>query len=154
MSAKNRDLPDDVRSIIGSADCAGPAREIVVKELESALGYPLPAQYRAFLLAFGAALFHGFEIYGLPSQSDNEPPAWSDIRDALRTVSMQGFSGRLIPISDDGGDFSFFVAVNEGASDSSPVVAYGPGCDGREVAASFFDFIRAASKSGVASILR
>lgn len=149
------ELPDDVRAIIESADCAGPAPESAVEELESALGFSVPSQYRVFLLGFGAALFHGFEIYGLASTPDDEPPMWSDVRSVLRSGDTQSLPGRLIPISDDGGDYSFFLATNEEEpSGPSPVVAYGPGCDGREVAPSFFDFIRAVSTGGVSSLLR
>jgi hypothetical protein len=56
----------------------------------------------------------------------------------------------LLPISDDGGDYKFFLHAKPGAEG---VVIYGPGLDGAEVARDFFDFLLRAAKNGVLSLV-
>ncbi|ODB95142.1 hypothetical protein A3197_17415 [Candidatus Thiodiazotropha endoloripes] len=155
MSIENSEFPDEIKTLLDGSDYAGPASEGAVGELEDKLGFNVPAQYRVFLLSYGAALLHGFEIYGLADTEDGEPPTWSDVRNELRPTELGGLLNRLIPISDDGGDYTFYIAsTQDDESLGEPVVAYGPGVDGKEVAVSFFDFIAIAQRDGVATLLR
>lgn len=153
MKSKREEIPEDLMRILEDGECAGPADESMVQELERSIGFSVPSQYRTFLLTYGAALVHGLEVYGLVNLSENEPPMWSDIRNVLRLHGLQGLPGRLIPISDDGGDYRFFLMNDENTSLGGSVIVYGPGCDGLEVTSNFYDFIRAARDGGVSSLI-
>ena len=58
---------DELRRIIGDAQCAGPASQGDIDATETALGATLPPSFRTFLLHFGAgALPAPFTLVGLP----------------------------------------------------------------------------------------
>ncbi len=156
MNALSNVIPGGLKIVLDNSDFSGPASEGTVEELESRLGFSFPEQYKAFLLNYGAALFQGFEIFGIAEDEDEEgPPLWSDVRSELFSSDLSEFPGRLIPISNDGSDYTFYILVKQNSeSGDQPVVAYGPGVDGKEVADSFFDFIKVAQQDGIETLVR
>jgi len=145
------DIPDSVQAVLANADCAGPASEELITGVERRLGLRFPKEYRTFLSRFGAALCNGFEVYGLVDAPDaGEPPIWSDLRGSLRKRVERSLEMSLLPISDDGGDYKFYLTT--GAA-SGGVVVYGPGLDGVEVAKNFFDFLTRANEEGISSLV-
>ena len=60
----------------------------------------------------------------------------------LREVSRGAMPPEYIFISDDGGDFKFYIDTSQvDAEGESPVVALGPGAEGIQVADNFNDFL-------------
>ena len=124
---------------------AGPASEAMILEAEKALGVRFSPSYRAFLEEIGAALGPGYELFGLaPAVPDDETPLWTDVVATTRQT-RQATRG-LIPheyvvISDDGGDYTFYLDTSGGAGQEHPVVVLGPGADGVVVAADFAEFV-------------
>ncbi|CAN7391417.1 SMI1/KNR4 family protein [Variovorax sp. LjRoot178] len=101
-------LPPSVAAVLDKADCSGAVSEEFISEVERRNELALPDEYRAFLLRYGAALLQGLEVYGLvPSAVEGEPPCWNDVRALLRN---SGLPSHLVPISDDGCDFSFYLS--------------------------------------------
>lgn len=142
-------LSREVIRVLDDGDCAGPASDSLVKSAEDSLRVEFPAEYRNFLRQYGAALLLGVEIYGLAQRADPaEPPIWSDLR-TLARQSVAGLPADLIPVSDDGGDYRFYLR----SGNESPVLVYGPGLNGIQVASSFSEFVLRAVKSGVSSLL-
>jgi hypothetical protein len=150
------EIPEHIELAFGEADCAGPASEQLILSVEQSLGVSFPPQYRAFLRRYGAALFTGFEIYGLVDTAGNdEPPIWLDLRSALRTHKLATKAKTLIPISDDGGDYTFYLTTESTFNvPAHSVVMYGPGRDGVQVSSNFFDFVRRTASEGVSSLVR
>jgi hypothetical protein len=59
------DVLDTLAREEGQHLTGGPSTELELAALESALGFPLPADFRAFLLRLGGGLFfNGHEIFG------------------------------------------------------------------------------------------
>jgi hypothetical protein len=150
------EIPEHIKLILSGADCAGPASEELVNSVERDLRLTFPAQYRAFLRHCGAALFVGFEIYGLvDSRSSDAPPMWSDLRDVARSRSRSGMLEELLPISDNGGDYAFYLTTDKTKNVAAEsVVVYGPGRDGAQISASFFEFIEQATSQGMSSLVQ
>ena len=136
-----------------SAMVAGPAPEAAIREAEEELGVSFPPAYREFLREFGAALAPTFEIAGLfPSTTDDEPPFWTDVvsfTKEMRKASRGRIPLNFVAISDDGGDYKFYLDASSEKRGEHPVLALGPGADAQEVATDFYGFLRRLSKENV-----
>jgi hypothetical protein len=139
---------EDIRKLLGTSTLAGGVDAIAIQAAEAKLGVRFSASYRTFLSDFGAALCTGFEIAGLfeADGGDDGPPLWLNV--VTFTIQKRRFSGGLIPngyvaISDDGGDYTFYLDTSRlDALGECPVVVLGPGADAVVVADDFFDFVR------------
>lgn len=147
------DIPESVATVLNQADCAGAISEEFISEIERQSGLAFPDEYRAFLSRYGAALLPGFELHGLvPSVIEGELPYWTDIRALLGKQSLNGLPSHLVPISDDGGDFKFYLscAVEPG---HGTVLIYGPGADGKLVSHGFFEFLERAARGSISELI-
>ena len=143
-------IPVQVKAALDSADCAGGVTEELIRSTEERYDLVFSTEYRFFLRRYGAALLPGFEVYGLiESRISDGPPVWTDLRNVLRNLADNKIPLELIPISDDGGDYKFYMKSNADA-----VVIYGPGLDGDQVARGFFEFLGHAMTKGIASLVR
>jgi hypothetical protein len=105
------------------------------------------------------ALYMGLEIAGLPAidQSDHEPPLCSNV--VTTTLQIRRSSRGLILnsyvfVSDDGGDYKFFLDSGRPNSNGEcPVVVLGPGADAVVIAEDFCDFV-IRSFEGTVSFIR
>jgi cell wall assembly regulator SMI1 len=139
---------EEVKELLLAATVAGGVDEESIRQAEAKLGIRFPPSYRAFVSHFGAALCRGFELAGLfdAGKDDDGPPLWSDV--VAATTQRRRISGGLIPneyvpVSDDGGDYTFFLDMSRAnAEGECPVVAIGPGADAVVVAEDFFDFVK------------
>lgn len=90
------------------------------------------------------------EIIGLgPGRStDPEPPRWSHVVDVTtqrRRASRGHIPSAFIPISNDGGDYHFYIDTDKVDScGECPVIVLGPGRDGNIVATNFVNFVELA----------
>jgi len=136
---------EEVAALLDGSEAAGPATDEMIASAERELGAEFPPSYRQFLSKYGAALCRGFELAGVfKVENQDEPPLWSSVVTA--TKQLRRASGSIptgyLAISDDGGDYKFFLATdrkNPGAE--CPVVVLGPGKDGVVVASDFLDFV-------------
>jgi cell wall assembly regulator SMI1 len=135
-----------LEQLLAGATLAGPATQEAIRHAEATLGVEFPGTYKAFLARSGAALYPGFEIAGVFSQAKNgDPPLWTDV--VTSTIQMRRSSRGLIPkeyvpISNDGGDYVFYLdTARLGPEKECPVVVLGPGADARVVASNFVDFL-------------
>jgi hypothetical protein len=132
----------------------GPASEEDVKHIESELGVQLPKSFRAYLLRFAGGLILGYEIYGVPTAQSLIPTPPPDLGlDAssesciLDIIDINKRVRKYYPSTDvficsDGGDFSFFLDTAKMSSQAEcPVIMYGPGSDGVQVADTFLEFL-------------
>lgn len=93
---------------------AGEREESVVAAAEAALGYPLPAAYRTFVLRLGAGSVGSSEIYGVISEPFDGPipdAVWSTIKDRLPPSNLPD---RMVVIGDDGMGGSYVLDTAEG----------------------------------------
>ena len=123
---------------------AGPASEELVQAAESKLSLRFPSEYRSFLKRYGAAMGEGFEIAGVFADVDSGPPLWRDVVKATERFrqSVKGtLPETLIPISDDGRGVTYYIDASNQDDGGCDVVAYGPGVDGKRVAASLEEFV-------------
>lgn len=144
-----------IDSLIKSADTLGPISEEKIKEAEIVIGIGFPPSYRRFLSKYGAALFKGFEIYGLtPPVEGDETPYWCNVIDSHKQM-VKSSSGNIplgyIPISDDGGDYNFYLdGTNQNPETGEyRVVVLGPGIDGNIIANNFTEFVLKRSKNEI-----
>ena len=145
---------EDIAKLMEIANLAGPASEEMIKAAEDELGVDFPPSYRDFLGSYGAALCTGFEIGGLfLCRDDNEPPLWTDVVTTTRQkrrISHGLIPNEYIPISDDGGDYTFYLDTTHRRVDGEcPVIVLGPGVDDVVVAEDFFDFVIRASEGNI-----
>lgn len=144
---------DIMKDLLKDCSCAGPASEVSIRSAEEQLGVHLPPSYRKFLATFGAALCPGFEIAGLyPRTEGDEPPLWLHVVTA--TLQLRRGDGMLptgyVAISGDGGDFTYFLdTANADSRGECPVVALGPGVDGKVIAGDFPEFVSRAFESRI-----
>src|SRR5262249_6630333 len=136
------------RSLLKTDACSGPATDIEIIDAERELGVRFPLSYRIFMRHFGAAWLNApYEIAGLSPHRATGPetPQWSHVIDAtvsIRRVARGHIPDAYVLISDDGGDYKFYLDTSRvDERGESPVLALGPGVDGREVAASFLEFV-------------
>lgn len=137
---------DDLSVLFADCDVAGPASDMAIAAAENALGVRFPVSYRGFLSTYGAVLCGGLEIAGLfEGEYQDEPPLWSDVvttTNGLRRASRGGIPASYIAISDDGGEYKFYIDVSqESSTGECPVVVLGPGAEGVVVADDFLDFV-------------
>lgn len=129
--------------------CSGPATQAVIDQAETALGVRFPRQYREFLSQFGAGVFDGATLYGLPDPLTNEPPLWEDVVHVTQQLRGWGQAGTEnpanVPISDDGTGVYFFLDTS--VAPEVRVVAVGPGVD-REVGSDLFEFVVTLAEGG------
>lgn len=139
---------DDIRKLLETATVAGGASEESILEAEAQLGVRFTPSYRQFLSNFGAALCTGFELAGLfgVGNDNDRPPQWSNVVTAtkqLRRASRGLIPNEYIPISDDGGDYTFYLDTSHSDDQGEcPVIVLGPGADAVIVADDFFDFVK------------
>lgn len=153
----NAEIPKHIEAALDDAYCAGPAKEELILTVEQSLGVAFPSQYRAFLRRYGAALLRGVELYGITNNPGNlrdKPPQWTDLRMIAHYTLPEGLPRKVIPISSNGGDYTYYLTIEaKGKVAAASVVAYGPGLDGVQVASDFFDFIEKAISKGTQSFL-
>jgi hypothetical protein len=137
-----------LRNAIGDGKYPGSVAEADIAAAEETLGVRFPTSYRVFLKHFGAAwLSAPYEVAGLgPGRSnDATSPLWSHVVDV--TVRMRQVSRGFIPkeyiwISDDGGNYKFYLDTgNVDANGECPVVVLGPARDGVITTESFLEFV-------------
>jgi hypothetical protein len=139
---------EQIRKLLETSMLAGGVDADAIQDAEKSLGVQFPPSYRTFLSQFGAVLCTGFEIAGLfdANGDDDCPPLWSDV--VTSTSQRRRVSGGLIPkeyvvISDDGGDYTFYLDTSRpDAQGECPVIVLGPGADAVVAADDFFDFLR------------
>ena len=138
---------DVIEELLTRATLAGRVDEEMIRLAEAKLSVQFPTSYRLFLSRFGAAICPGFEIAGLfdVGGEDGGPPLFSDVVTGTlqkRRSSHGAFSSAYVPISDDGGDYTFCLATGSfNAAGECPVVVVGPGADSVVVADDFFAFL-------------
>ncbi|MBN1911153.1 MAG: SMI1/KNR4 family protein [Pirellulales bacterium] len=138
---------EQVEQLLATVTLAGPVDDKVIQMAEKELGVLFPPSYRFFLSKFGAALCTGFELAGLFDKDNTEdgPPLWSDVVTTTlqeRRASESQIPDSYVPVSDDGGDYTFYLdTARVDSRGECPVVVLGPGADGVVVAEDFFDFI-------------
>lgn len=144
-----------MRDALAPGFVAGGVSAEAVSEAERHLSVVFPRSYRLFLLNFGAGAAGGFELSGLlgTEPDPEEPPMWSDVvkrTKQLRRVSGGKLPASLIPFSDDGGDYTFFLDTAErDSSDESPIRVLGPGRNCDKVADDFLCFLALAAQDRV-----
>ena len=137
---------EDIEAQLGRCCVAGPASPRKIADAEKELGVEFPDGYRWFLGKYGAALCEGFRIAGLFEEGpDDEPPLWSNVvtyTSQLRHASHGRFPSHYLAISDDGGDYKFYLDTScLGLTRECPVIVEGPGVDGKVVAGTFIEFL-------------
>jgi len=115
-----------------------------IKAAEIRLGLVFPPSYRMYLSYFGASIGSGFVVYGLPPETGDQP-LWVDaVSQTLKDRSIASIPCQYLAVSDDGGDYRFYLKCS--LSDSTveaPVVMWGPGLSfGKIVYGSFLDFAK------------
>jgi len=138
---------EQIKSLLASSESAGGVAVDAIREAEVKLGVRFPPSYRAFLAEYGNIHGTPYEIAGLSHETpnDNEPPYWWDV--VACNIQMRRVAGDLIPkeyvaISDDGGDYKFYLDTSRLDSQGEcPVIVLGPGVDAVVVADTFFDFL-------------
>jgi cell wall assembly regulator SMI1 len=148
MSNADTILPQ-LRRLLKAKQCFGPVPEATIVSAERELGVRFPPSYRAFLSNYGAGgAPPPYDLYGLPDtrNTDDEPPLWLHIVDmakSARAASRGIISPAFVPLSSDGGDYSFYLDTTRvNASGECPVIAMGPGADELVVADEFLQFLR------------
>lgn len=137
---------EDIKYLLEMATVSGGVDERSIQEAEERLGVRFPPTYRAFLSQFGAALCDGFRIEGLfVAENDDEPPLWANAVEStlqLRQASRGTIPREYVVISDDGGDYTYYLDTSRpDAQGECPVVVLGPGADSVIVAHDFVEFI-------------
>jgi hypothetical protein len=137
---------EDVAHVMKSSTVAGPTSDQMIEDAEKALGIRFSPSYREFLSSYGAALCGTFEIAGVFRSSDpDEPPLWTDVvgfSQQMRRASRGRIPPEYVAISDDGGDYTFYLdGTSPRVGGEYPVVVLGPGTDCVVVADSFPDFV-------------
>jgi len=126
--------------LLADAFSSGPASESSIADAEQKLGLLFGPTYRLFLSRFGASLLTGFELYGLPPESDpNQPPQCADAVKTTLRLRPDCLPEDSVQISHDGMDHGFFLRCSR--TDplfDGPVIEWGPRYDGGEVIAPNF----------------
>jgi len=144
------ELARRLETLLSGADVAGPLSTERVDRVETELGVVLPRSYRVFLEKWGACNLPELTVAGVdPARVDeSECPYWDDcVRAtlALRRASRDHLPKDLVFISDDGGDYKFYLDTAVRDTDGEcPVLVLGPGMDGDILATSFLAFLERA----------
>jgi hypothetical protein len=136
----------------------GPVSDQEVDTVERELGVRLPRSFRAYLKGFAGGLMFGYEICGIPTPKSRIPSASEDSRfadgndNAIVSIvaanrrRRKSYPPAQIYFCCDGGDFSFFLETARTSPDGEcPVLMYGPGASGVQVADTFIDFLKSAA---------
>lgn len=130
-----------------SGEVSGPCSTSAVDDAETALSVSFPLQYRDFLAKFGAGVFAGVEVYGLPDPVENDPPMWQDVVTVTKQLREWRQAGTenpaYIPIAEDGTGVYFFLDTEKGPDTS--IVAVGPGVE-KAVSSDLFEFLVSLSE--------
>jgi hypothetical protein len=151
MRPNEASVQSRIRQAVGDFPCAGAVADAVIDAAEEELGLRFPVSYRIFLSCFGSAWLAPYEIAGLGGgrHTGPEPPRWQHVVDAtvlLRRALGGGIPVEYVAISDDGGDYKFYLDTgNLNALGEAPVIVLGPGRDAVVIAASFVEFIERAA---------
>lgn len=151
-TAMTATIPTQICALLEQGDCCGSISPDLISDVERRNGFEFPDEYRAFLLRYGAALLSGLEVFGLvPSYGDGEPPVWNDLRPLL-VRRRDELPVDWVPISDDGGDFRFYLSCAMGP-DRGRIFVNGPGADAVLVSSGFFDFLERATSLGIRRLI-
>jgi antitoxin YobK len=116
----------------------GPVDAKSISEAEEMLNITFPPSYRTYLTEYGASYGSGIEMYGLPDA--REPPEW--VNAAQQTLNVRkstNISYGYLAISDDGGDFRYYLdCASPNNQGECPVVKVGPGIETFEIVANSF----------------
>jgi len=142
------DIVARMAAILDSDRMAGSVDAARVDATEAALGVRFPHSYRLFLLNFGAGPCRHYEIFGIDPNPDEVDGSSVHIdvlqmnRDFRGVVADPPLPASFLNISDDGGDFEFFLDTARPTSDREcPVVAIGPSGEANVIADSFVRFL-------------
>lgn len=136
-----------IKMLLQSSESAGGVTDEVIRKAEGKLGIHFPPSYRFFLTQYGNVHGTPYEIAGLSHEAcnDDEPPYWWDVvacNVQMRRNASGLISDQFVLISDDGGDYKFYLDTSRLDSQGEcPVIVLGPGADGIVVADNFFDFL-------------
>jgi hypothetical protein len=121
---------------------SGPVGDDAIRQAERELGVVFPREYRELLSEFGSIIGKGFEVYGLPASTDDEPPVWRHVVRVNKQLRLlrQGGTERsgFVAISDNGMGVYFFLDTS--SSPETSIWAVGPGID-RMVSQELADFL-------------
>jgi hypothetical protein len=127
------------------ADLLGPVPDRQIARAERELRVMFPPSFRAFLMQFGAGFLFDYEFLGLAE----EPGHWLDIVQMNR-VPRPNVPEHCVMFIYAGGNCAFYLDTSRrDALGECPVVVFGPGEEGIQVADSFLDFLSKA-KDGLA----
>ena len=145
---------DDLEAALADCDVAGPAAPEMIAAAERELGVRFPSSYRWFLSSYGAAVGDGFQVAGLfEGDYETEPPLWSHVVTCtlqLRRAAGGNLPAAYVAISDDGGDYKFYLDTSRrNSEDECPVIVLGPGAEDVVVAEEFSDFLRRACEDSI-----
>lgn len=129
-------------NVLDDAFTPGGASEEAISKAEQTLGISFPTSYREFLKKYGAAMGAGYEIAGIFTPNEDEPPMWRDVvafSNQMRRMAGTFLLETLIPISSDGVSVTYFLDVSN--QETSPVIALATGNDEVQVAQSFEEFV-------------
>jgi len=126
--------------------CAEPVKESDILNAELEIGTSFSPSHRFFLSKFGASLGNIVELAGIFNYPDkSSPPQWMDViryTKELRKDLKGDIPGNSIFVSHDGSEDTFYIDPDLKNSDGeSPVFVWGPGVEGKKVAASFAEFV-------------
>lgn len=125
-------------------DMSGPVCEEEIRAAERALGVPLPRSYRAFLHKYGAGTLHLYEVFGICRDG-----LWGDIV-MMNQLGPRTLPNHFVKFTPDVGDYAYYLDTSRMNEDNEcPIVAFGPGEEGRVVADSFLEFLRLANAGTV-----
>ena len=131
----------------------GPVSEETIVQAENDLKLKFPFSYREFLRHFGAAYMLGYSFDGLTSTDPNsdEMPEFLNLVDSAhqcwKGIAGNGMPEHLLYFTDDGGDFRFYIDTSiQDERGENPILIFGPGAAGIQVATDFLDFLRKKSR--------
>jgi hypothetical protein len=149
-------IPNDITSRANEEDAlhAGPPGDQRITDAEHELGLTFPAEYRSYLQAYGASVYNGLEIYGLPPPANqDDSPLWQDVVLATQRWRKGGsnyYPVELIPITSDGGELHFLIVASPFRDcTQGSVVVVSPDHDFVPLAETFFSFLRRAFEEGL-----
>lgn len=135
----------DAEVVLHDAIFPGGVSKKEICDLEDSLGIRFPADYKAFLEKYGAAMGEGYQIAGLFTIEDGGSPLWLDVVEfnkQLRRNAGNNIPPEHIAISDDGSDYVFYLdTTNMRENETCPVLIVGPGLESQVYSDSFSDFV-------------
>jgi len=174
LNDRRRKMPNDqhyyyveIEKIINNAvKCwtFGPTFEASLAAAEVELGVRFPADYRAFLSAFGAAQVFDLDIFGIPDTRDTDfdnPPMFHNVIDQTLSLRDPRSAHILVPenlihigLDSSGGGFSFFIETRENAHHGAVLLLQAGSSTLTFVANGFYEFLKQLSNTDLYEILR